>query len=331
MALRICTIGCGSMANRYHGPSWRKYAATHPETELTACCDVVEEKAAAFQARFGFARHYGDIDEMLRREQPHAVCMVVPEPLTCELACRVLRAGYPLMMEKPPGRTVDEIDRMIAAAESTGVATQVAVNRRYTPLVRELVRMLAEQVPLGQLQHVRYDFTRVGRADADFSLTAIHGIDGVRHIAGSNYAHIRFSYLELPQFGPTTANILMDCRLVSGATAHLEFCPMSGVVVERATAYAHDHTFYLHIPVWDAFDSPGRLQHLAKGQLLCDVSGREVSDGPEAFEMMGFYAENASFFDDLRAGRHPAGDLRAVRQSVQVAQCIRERQSQYDA
>ena len=328
---RICTIGCGNMAMAYHGPACAHYAATHPETELAACCDLDEAKAEQYRRRFGFARAYTDLVRMLEAEQPDAVCLVVPEPLTCELSCRVLRMGLPLIMEKPPGRTVAEIDRMIAAADAAGAATQVACNRRYLPLVRELTRRLGACLAPGQIHHIRYDFTRVGRCDADFSLTAIHGIDTVRFLAGADYQSIRFHYQELPALGPAVANVYMDCILTSGATAHLEFCPVAGVSTERATVHAHDHTFYLHLPIWNAFDAPGRLQHLVRGQLEADVSGAEVVEGGEDFAVFGFYAENESFFDDVRRRRRPAGDLRSARQSVEVMQCMRERRAEYRA
>ena len=330
MTFRICTIGCGHIATGYHGPAYRRYVATHPDTELAACCDLDEARARQFAECFGFARHYTDLEAMIETERPGAVCMMVSEPFTCEVACRVLRFGVPLMTEKPPGRTTDEIERMIAAAEASGAPTQVAFNRRHLPLARLLRSQLAGLDP-AQIQHVRYDLTRIGRTDADFSLTAIHGIDAVRYLAGSDYAHVRFHYQELPEFGPTVANIFMDCILVSGGTAHLDFCPVAGVVVERATIYAHDHTFFLNIPIWNGFDAPGRLQHLERGTLIAEVDGITASSGSEDFILSGFYAENASFFDDIRSGRRPTDDLRSARQSVEVAQCIRERVSEYHA
>jgi predicted dehydrogenase len=298
---------------------------------LAACCDLDEGKASNFREKFGFGRCYTDFDLMLDSERPDAVCLIVPEPLTSELACRILRKGYPLLMEKPPGRTTDEIDRMIAAADATGAPTQVAFNRRYLPLLRELKRRLTGATGSGAIQHLRYDFTRIGRTDADFSLTAIHGIDAARFLAGSDYRTIRFHYQEFPALGPTTANIFMDCEFASGATAHLDFCPVSGVVVERATVYLHDRTFFLNLPMWGGFDAPGRLQYLQRGQLELDVTALDVSDGPEPYIVMGFYAENASFFDDIRNGRRPAGDLRDARQSVAIAQCIRERRTEYQS
>ncbi|MCZ7542974.1 MAG: Gfo/Idh/MocA family oxidoreductase [Anaerolineae bacterium] len=328
MSFKVCVIGCGYMAMHYHGPAYVRYAAAHSDVVLAACCDIDEAKAAAFRARFGFARHDTDMAAMLDREQPDAVCLIAPEALTCALACQVLEMGYPLLMEKPPGRTVEEIDRMIAAAAASGAPNQVAFNRRYTPLVCALKRRLDGAA----LQHVRYDFTRVGRADADFSLTAIHGVDTARFLAGSDYCHIDFHYQPFPELGPTAANIFMDCTFASGATAHLDFCPLSGVVVERATVYARDHTYFLNLPIWDAFDAPGRLQHLERGALRLDVTGLGVPGGGGApFVSNGFYAENAAFFDALRAGQRPAGDLRSARQSVAVAECIRERREAYCA
>ena len=188
MAFKICTVGCGGMSTSVHGPSHAKYAATHPGTLLAACCDLDEQKAIRYRDKFGYARHYSDLVEMLETEKPDAVCLIAPVDLTCELSCRILAMGFPLLMEKPPGKTVAELDRMIAAAEARGVPTQVAFNRRYTPVVRALKGMVTD------LQHIRYDFTRVRRTDADFSLTAIHGVDAVRFLAGADYASVRFRY-----------------------------------------------------------------------------------------------------------------------------------------
>jgi myo-inositol 2-dehydrogenase / D-chiro-inositol 1-dehydrogenase len=330
MSFTICTIGCGRQATSNHGPAYAKYAATHPDTLLAACCDLDEEKAILFRDRFGFARHYSDIETMLRKEKPDAVCLVAPEPLTCELSCRVFEAGYPLLMEKPPGLNTVEIDRMIAAADRAGAASQVAFNRRYLPLLSVLKRTLEERFSPQDIQYLRYDFIRYGRMDADFAATAIHGIDTAKYLAGSDYQHIDCEYQNFPQCGPQVANIYLNCRMSSGTMMRLEFCPIAGVSVERATLYLHDHTFYLNLPMWNALDMPGQLLHLERGIVKENVSGLEVTGTLEGFEIMGFYAENASYFDDLRNGRRPVDDLRSARQSVAIAEAIRNRQPTFE-
>ena len=220
---------------------------------------------------------------------------------------------------------------MIVAADSAGVSTQVAFNRRFEPLARELRHMLDTHLAHGDLQHVRYDLVRVGRTDADFSLTAIHGIDAARFLAGSDYAAVRFHYKALPEHGPTVANVFMDCEFSSGATASLSFVPCAGVGVERGVVHAGDSTFFLDVPLWGAADGAGRLRHYRAGSLARDIGGTDLADGQTDFELMGFYAENASFFDDLRAGRRPTADLRSARQSVAVAEHMRLGRAEYVA
>jgi len=329
MDFKICVIGCGELANSQHGPSYVHYVQSHPGTELSACCDLVEQKAQAFSQRFGFKRYYTDPFRMLEAERPDAVCLLVPPSLTCQLTCQILQLRYPLLTEKPPGLTVAEADRMIAAARASGTPNQVAFNRRYTPLLAAMKRELAALAP-GELQHLQYDFYRIGRTDADFSTTAIHGIDAARFLAGSDYARIALHYHEFPALGIATANILMDCTFVSGATAQISFCPVSGAVIERATAHALDRLYFLRLPIWNAFDAPGSLVQVYKGAVVSTQTGPEVSGGTEDFVLNGFYQENAAFFDAVRSGQAPPGSIESGRQPVEIAQFIRERRLIYE-
>jgi myo-inositol 2-dehydrogenase/D-chiro-inositol 1-dehydrogenase len=326
---RICAIGCGWMAATGHGPSYRRYSQENPEVELAACCDINEEAARRFRLKFGFAAYYTDIFEMLEKEQPDAVCLTVPVHLTAELAVRIMEAGYPVIMEKPPGLDSKEAMDIINAAEKTGIPNQVAFNRRFTPLVRRLKDHLSKHFKPEEIQNIQYCMYRTGRTDEDFSTTAIHGIDAARFLARSDYRHIRFTYQELPGLGKGVANIYMDCTFESGAAAQLSFCPVAGVTVERATVHLHNHTFFLNIPVWGGFDSPGSLLHFEKDKLVSNVSGLELSSVQELYETNGFYGEDASFFDDIRAGRKPADDVRSALQSVEIAECIRYRKAEY--
>ena len=327
--MRLCAIGCGQHASSSHGPAQAKFVAAHPEWQLAACCDVDEARAQGYAERFGFVKAYADTSAMLENESPDAVVLVVPEAFTATVGQAVLARGVPLLLEKPPGRSVAECDVLIAAAEGNGhpVPHQVALNRRYVPLVRELHRRLEATCEPEQIQHLHYEMTRFDRLDPDFSVTAIHGIDAVRHLARSDYAHVRFRYQERSDLGVGVANIFMEATMASGATAHLAFCPVAGVVVERATVHAFGHTFTLQVPMWGGVDSPGRLHHFSKGALVEECSG---GDAP-AFELGGFYAEYEAFLGDLASGRTPTPSLRESRQSVEVAEQIRHRRSEFRA
>lgn len=190
MAFKICVIGCGGIAVRGHGPAYQLYRQTHEGTELAGCCDIDAQRAAHFRERFGFRRAYTDYAEMLAQERPDAVCLVVPVEKTAGLAVSIMKRGYPLLMEKPPGIELCEAELLANAAESCGVPNMVAFNRRHVPLVRILRERMANRV----IRHIQCEFCRVGRYDKDFTTTAVHGIDTVGLLAGAPYKEV----LEVP-------------------------------------------------------------------------------------------------------------------------------------
>jgi myo-inositol 2-dehydrogenase / D-chiro-inositol 1-dehydrogenase len=328
--VRLCQIGCGEHARVAHGPSQARCAREGRDLVLAACCDVERDRAEAFCREFGYARAFTDAAAMLEAERPDAVVLVVPIERTVGVATLVLERGIPLLLEKPPGTTVVEVDRLINVAERDGrpVPHQVAFNRRYVPLVRELRRRIEEGPPL---QHLHYEMTRVDRRDPDFSTTAIHGLDAVRYLAGADYAQARFRYREQQELGPGVADIFVDAVMATGATAHLAFCPVAGALVERATAHAQGHTLFAHVPMWGGPDSPGRLWHFTDATLVADIRGDQIGDGTTLFELGGFHGETAAFLDALAQGRPPSPSLRESRQSVEIAQRARERCAEYRA
>jgi myo-inositol 2-dehydrogenase/D-chiro-inositol 1-dehydrogenase len=328
--VKLCQVGCGEHARVAHGPSQARCARERPGLVLAGCCDLDAARAESFRREFGYARAYTDVAAMLDAERPEAVVVVVPVERTVVVGSMVLEREIPLLLEKPPGETTDAVDCLIGAAERRGrvVPHQVAFNRRFAPLVQELRRRILDA---GPLQHVHYEMTRVERRDPDFSTTAIHGLDAVRYLAGSDYASARFRYREMPELGHGVANIFADAVMTSGATAHLAFCPVAGVMVERATAHAHGHSLSLHVPMWSGVDAPGRLWHFEGGTLAADVTGHQVGDGTALFELGGFHRETVAFLDAVEDGRPPAPSLRESRQSVAIAEHVRARKEVFPA
>jgi len=323
VSFKIAVIGCGYITGASHGPAYVRYAAQHADVELAACCDVDGARAEEFRARCGFARAYTDYLGLLDAEKPGAVCLNVPERLICEMGCRILEMGYPLLAEKPPGLTVEQVERLAATAETHGVLHQVALNRRHTPLVVELKRLLEGQ----PVHHVCLDFLRIGRTRYDFTTTAIHAVDTARFLLGCDYQHVRFQYQAFPDLGTDVANFFLDCVFTSGVTARLSISPVTGVSVERVAVHAVDHTWFLSLS--NGPDVPGSLRHFEKGQLVLDLDGAQFCGSQDDYILSGFYAEDAAFFDAVRAVRQPADDFRSARQSVEVMQAMRERKPVY--
>jgi len=273
-----------------------------------------------------------DLLAEIRRRRIRSPAILITTQPSAAVRHRAATSGT-VLIEKPPGRTVQEVDALIAAAEQSGrpVPHQVAFNRRFVPIVAEARRRLAAVGPPSAIQHLHYEMTRVDRRDPDFSTTAIHGLDAVRFLGGADYAQARFRYHEQPALGPGVAHMFVDAVLTSGATAHLAFCPTAGAVVERATVHAGGHTFFLRIPMWGPLDAPGHLQHVDRGQVVADLAGDRLGGASDACVLGGFFGEYAAFLGDLAAGRTPSPSLRECRQSVEIAECLRRRDEEFRA
>src|SRR5258707_2607811 len=168
-------IGCGEHAESSHGPAQARYAAAHVGTDLAACCDLDAARAERHRQRFGFARAYTDVTAMLDAEKPDAAVLAVPVHRSASVAAPLLERGVPLLLEKPPGRTVQEVDALMAAADRGGRGTvphQVAFNRRFVPVVQEARRRLIAMGAPAAIQHVHYEMTRVDRRDPGFPTNA---------------------------------------------------------------------------------------------------------------------------------------------------------------
>lgn len=325
MAFRICAIGCGDMATVGHGPAFQKYARENPDVFLAACCDLDRNKAEAFQTAFGFARAYTDIAEMLHRENPDAVSLMVPPAVTAVLTEMLLRAGIPVILEKPPGLNREETLRLMDIATQTGTPNQVAFNRRYMPMVQRF-----KQLRQGEKGHFwQYDFYRYNRRDRDFSTTSIHGIDTLRFLTEQPYRRVEFTYLphrDAPELVPT---ILLDCEFADGSLGRISFIPGSGICAERCMMHGDNRLISASLPyhgIRGSIDKAGSILIAEENQVVL----QETAPEEEFFVSNGFYGENAHFFDCIRAGIRPEGDIASGLQAVEIAQCIHNRTGHYE-
>ncbi|HET8840071.1 MAG TPA: Gfo/Idh/MocA family oxidoreductase, partial [Ktedonobacteraceae bacterium] len=142
--MRFGLIGCGVI-----GPLHAEAIASLPDAQLCAVVDEVAEKASGLATRYG-ARAYSNMDEMLAREQLDIVTVCTPSGLHGECACRVMRAGKHVLVEKPMEITLAAIDEMIQVQRETGVQLAVISQHRFDPAIQQ-VRSLVEEGAFGRL------------------------------------------------------------------------------------------------------------------------------------------------------------------------------------
>lgn len=119
--IKIGLVGCGLMGAHYADVFNRM-----ENTVLTACCDPTPLKLEEFAEKKGFSKGYLNYHQMIETEELDALLNVTPDRLHFDVAEAAVRAGIPLMTEKPLASTMTECRFLRQAAEIS--KTPVVVN-----------------------------------------------------------------------------------------------------------------------------------------------------------------------------------------------------------
>jgi predicted dehydrogenase len=125
-----------------------------PRSELYAVASRDLAKAQAYAGEKGVAHAYGSYEAMLADPAVDAVYISLPNSLHCEWTIKAAEAGKHILCEKPMAVTLDEFDRMAAAAGANGVTLFEAfmyLHHPQTIRAQEIVR----SGRLGKIQTVQ--------------------------------------------------------------------------------------------------------------------------------------------------------------------------------
>jgi D-galactose 1-dehydrogenase len=121
-AIRIAVVGLGKIAHDQHLPT----IAASAQFELVA--------AASPGASLPDIPVYADVDQLLASGiAMDAVAMCQPPQLRFEAAASAIRAGKHVLLEKPPGATVSEVEMLAALAARSGTTLFAAWHSRHAP------------------------------------------------------------------------------------------------------------------------------------------------------------------------------------------------------
>ena len=136
--MKVAVIGVGSM-----GKNHARVYSELPEADLAAVADTDQKLVSATAEKHG-ARAYTDYREMLEKEKPDAVSVVVPTAMHEEVGLAALDAGAHVLMEKPIAATVEEGQRLIEKARAVKKQIMVGHIVRFNPAMQALKQKLAD-------------------------------------------------------------------------------------------------------------------------------------------------------------------------------------------
>jgi D-galactose 1-dehydrogenase len=122
--LRVAIVGFGKIARDQHVPA------------IAATDGVTLAAVASRNARLPDVPHFTTLEELLRDGPPiDAIGLCTPPQVRRAQAAAALSAGKHVMLEKPPGASVSEVDSLIALAARAGRTLFATWHSRFAPAV----------------------------------------------------------------------------------------------------------------------------------------------------------------------------------------------------
>ncbi|MEK4237041.1 Gfo/Idh/MocA family protein [Paenibacillus sp. FSL H7-0714] len=127
--LNIGVLGCGQISQAAHFDAIRRSR----NALLYAICDVDEYLLQRMNAIYEPDKVYTDYDQMLADPSVHAVVIGIADQFHVEAAKQAVRAGKHVLVEKPLGVSIEEVEELKELVDRTDLKVQVGNMKRFDP------------------------------------------------------------------------------------------------------------------------------------------------------------------------------------------------------
>jgi predicted dehydrogenase len=157
-----------------------------PEVEVVAVAARDRERAETFAHKHKIPTVHGSYDELIADPNVDAIYNPLPNGLHGRWTLAALKAGKPVLCEKPLTANADEAEQVAAAARDTGLVVMEAFHYRYHPLTDRVLEIIRGElgplrrvetrmcIPLPSRKDIRYQLNLAGGAVMDVGCYAIH-------------------------------------------------------------------------------------------------------------------------------------------------------------
>ena len=222
MALKVAIVGLGNIGN-IHARIYNE----HPDTEIVAVCDIIPERSDIAAEKYGCQGFYS-VQEMLNANLQIDMASMATAGVenggdhytpTMEL----LRAGIPVLGEKPISNDVAKAREMVALAKEMNVRYGVNLNHRFTPAAY----MAKEWVNNGRLGEINMiDMTmwinNPNESSPHFHMRALHphSFDVMRFFADSEVKKVQ-AFFKKGKDRAIWSNVQVNLLYENGIIGHL--------------------------------------------------------------------------------------------------------------
>jgi predicted dehydrogenase len=109
-----------------------------PDARVTAVGSRSPDRAAGFADAFNIPGRHGSYEELVRDPDVDAVYIATPHPMHRDCMLLAIRAGKPVLCEKPFTVNAAEARQVVTAARAAGVFVMEAMKTRFFPAMRQI-------------------------------------------------------------------------------------------------------------------------------------------------------------------------------------------------
>jgi len=225
--VRIAVAGAGAI-----GQAHIKRILRESQAELHAIIDP-SAKAREQAASLGVPC-FADLEIALQSTKPDGVIIATPNHLHVLNGLAAVKAGVPMLVEKPVSTDVESAMQLVTSAEAAGVPILVGHHRRHSPLIRR-AREIVESGRLGQITAVTglcllhkpdrgyFDGPGAWRSQPGGGvvlINLIHVVDDLRNICG-DVVTVQAAESNVARCFPVEDTAAMILRFADGALGTL--------------------------------------------------------------------------------------------------------------
>ncbi|HEX6279084.1 MAG TPA: Gfo/Idh/MocA family oxidoreductase [Pyrinomonadaceae bacterium] len=308
---RAAAIGVGSLG-RHHA---RNYAelASEGRVEFVGVCDTNADTAAQIAAASG-SNYFTDWRELMG--EVDLVSIATPTETHCEIACEFLEGGVHVLVEKPIAVSLDEADKMIAAAEKSGAKLMVGQLERFNPAMVALRPHVTN--PLYFEIHRVSPFPNRS-LDVDVVLDVmIHDLDAVQWLVGKEVKVSEIRAVGIPVISDKVDAANARLEFENGAVANITASRIGTEKIRKTRFYQTNA--YVVLDYATKFASLTSLNPEASHPLLgININRLDVTD------VEPLRAEITAFLDSIENDTVPAVTGHDGRRALALAVGVLER------
>ena len=317
----VALIGCGLVGQkRFHNL---------PSGSVIVACDLNLERAGKLAALSPGCQATDSVERAVTAPEVKAVMIATLNASLAPVAAQALQAGKHVLVEKPGGISLKELENLEALSQRHGALVRIGYNHRYHPACLKALEIFRSGA-LGPMMFVRGRYGQGGRVGYDKEWRADPKLSGGGELIDQGVHLIDLAGIFLGDFAlvdghattsfwdmPVDDNAFLSLRTTHGQTAWLHASCTEWKNLFSLEIYGRNAKLH-----WEGLGGSYGIEQLTFYKMLAEMGPPETTIYEYPRGDQSWKIEMAEFFDDIRLQRTPVPGLKEGKAALAIVEKI---------